>query len=67
MPSNSENKSRYGVAVEHLQLAYNADELTSALKSGVKVVVYDAKKHELFAEARDSCFLTARGQDVHGR
>jgi hypothetical protein len=53
-------RDRYGVAVEHLQLAYNGDELTLVMKNAVKVVVYDAKEHESFAEARESCFLTAK-------
>ena len=52
-------RDEYGVPTPRLQLAYNGDELASVMKSGVKVVVYDAKDHESFAEARQSCFLTS--------
>ncbi len=51
-------RDQYGVAVDHLQLAYSSDELNYVLKNGVKIVVYDVKEHESFAEARESCFLT---------
>lgn len=53
-------RDQYGVPVDHLQLAYSGDELNLVLKGGVKVVVYDVKEHESFAEARASCFLTAK-------
>jgi hypothetical protein len=51
-------RDQYGVPVDHLQLAYSSDELNYVLKNGVKIVVYDVKEHESFAEARESCFLT---------
>jgi hypothetical protein len=54
-------RDQYGVPVDRLQLAYNSDELASVMKSGVKVVVYDVKEHESFAEARDSCFAARPG------
>lgn len=54
-------RDQYAVPADRLQLAYNSDELASVIKSGVKVVVYDAKEHESFAEARDSCFATRQG------
>jgi hypothetical protein len=53
-------RDQYGVQADHLHLAYCGDELNLVLKSGVKVVVYDVKEHESFAEARESCFLTAK-------
>jgi hypothetical protein len=53
-------RDQYGVQADHLHLAYCGDELNLVLKSGVKVVVYDVKEHESFAEARKSCFLTAK-------
>jgi len=53
-------RDQYGVGTENLKLAYNGDELTTVMKSGVKVVVYDPKEHESFAEARESCFLSAK-------
>jgi hypothetical protein len=52
-------RDQYGVSIEHLQLVYSSDELNYVLKSGVKVVVYDTREHESFAEARESCFVTA--------
>jgi hypothetical protein len=52
-------RDQYGVSGQNPQLAYNGDELSSVMKSGVKVVVYDAKEHESFAEARESCFVTS--------
>jgi hypothetical protein len=57
-------RDEYGVPVDHLQLAYNGDELAAVMKSGVKVVVYDVKEHESFAEARESCFLTPQASAV---
>jgi hypothetical protein len=51
-------RDQYGVPVDHLQLAYSSDELNYVLKNGVKIVVYDVREHESFAEARESCFLT---------
>ena len=53
-------RDQYGVQADHLHLAYCGDELNLVLRSGVKVVVYDVKEHESFAEARKSCFLTAK-------
>jgi len=50
-------RDQYGVKVEQLQPAYNGDELKAVIKAGTKVVVYDVKEHESFAEARESCFL----------
>jgi hypothetical protein len=49
-------RDQYEVPIDRLQLAYNADELSSVMRSGIKVVVYDTKEHESFAEARESCF-----------
>jgi hypothetical protein len=51
---------QYEVPVDRLQLTYSGDELNLILKGGVKVVVYDVKEHESFAEARESCFITAK-------
>lgn len=53
-------RDQYDVPADHLQLAYSGDELNSVMKSGVKLVVYDVKEHESFAEARESCFLAAK-------
>lgn len=53
-------RDQYEVPVDHLQLAYSGDELNLILKGGVKVVVYDVKEHESFAEARESCFISAK-------
>jgi hypothetical protein len=50
-------RDQYRVPVEQVQLAYNSDQLIAVMKSGIKVVVYDVKEHESFAEARASCFL----------
>ena len=50
-------RDQYDVPIDHLQLAYSGDELSAVMKSGVKVVVYDAKEHESFADARYSCFV----------
>jgi hypothetical protein len=52
-------RDQYNVPADHLQPAYSRDELNFVMKSGVKVVVYDAKEHESFADARDSCFAPA--------
>ncbi|MGP0019302.1 MAG: hypothetical protein ACLPHP_12085 [Candidatus Sulfotelmatobacter sp.] len=55
-------RDQYGVPLDHLQLAYTVDELNYVMKNGgVKVVVYDVREHESFAEARESCFLTRSG------
>jgi hypothetical protein len=55
-------RDQYGVPLDHLQLAYTVDELNYVMKSAaVKVVVYDTREHESFAEARESCFLTRSG------
>lgn len=54
-------RDQYGVSVDRLQLAYNNDELTAVMRSGVKVVVYDAKEHESFADARNSCLASTLG------
>jgi hypothetical protein len=53
-------RDQYDVPVDRLQLAYSGDELNLVLKGGVKVVVYDVKEHESFAETRESCFITAK-------
>jgi hypothetical protein len=53
-------RDQYGVPLDQLQLAYNGDELRTVMKKGIKVVVYDVKEHESFAEARQSCFFSAQ-------
>ncbi len=53
-------RDEYEVPVDRLQLVYSGDELNAVQKGGVKVVVYDVKEHESFAEARESCFITSK-------
>jgi len=53
-------RDQYNVPADHLQPAYSRDELNFVMKSNVKVVVYDAKEHESFADARDSCFAPSK-------
>jgi len=50
-------RDQYEVPGDRLKVGYNSDELSALLKTGLKVVVYDVKEHESFAEARDSCFV----------
>jgi len=58
-------RDQYGVSVERLRLWFSPEELTSVVKSGIKVVVYDTKEHESFSEARQSCFLSTLGDSLN--